>query len=233
MLVCYQTALTRSDAAHLMNTMIALPFVIVLGVMDLPAWLGRRPVARRLFRAAFVAAVLVVYPTVRELANRRGFIAPAARFETRPAPRLPVTPDSRIAFRRTTPLLVDEPQLVDGGTVSVREFLEFATDVRSIVGNQKTYFLQIGWTRTGSLLAFMADLQVARHPFGGEVLNMNDDVKANVAQYMRTHPEDCDAFIGPSLDDPEARAFLESHPNAVTLRRMLGPSTVFILLSHP
>src|SRR5204863_7921278 len=42
-LACYQTALLRSDAAHLMNTMIALPFVIVLGFIELPRWLATTP----------------------------------------------------------------------------------------------------------------------------------------------------------------------------------------------
>ena len=231
MLVCYQTALTRSDAGHLMNTMIALPFIVVLGVIDLPGWLAKRTASRWLVRAAFVIVVLLVFPTLRLAAEWRRFTAPVARFQSYPAPPVAATRDDRIAFRRMTPLLVDEPQLVDGGTVTVREFLEFATDVRSIVGNRKTYFLQVGWTTSGALIAFMADLQVADHPLGGELLNMNDDVKASVAAHIRAHPQEYEAFIGPSLTDLEAVAFVESHPGTVTLRRMLGSSTVYILLA--
>jgi len=120
---------------------------------------------------------------------------------------------------------------VDRAALSVHEFLDFATDVRSIVGNRKTYFLQLDWLTTGGLIAFMADLQVAPHPPGGELLNMNDEVKARVAAHIRQYPQDYEAFIGPSLTDPEAIAFLESHPSALQLERKLGESTVHILLS--
>jgi hypothetical protein len=231
MLVCYQTALLRSDAAHLMNTMIALPFVVVLGTVDLPAWLATRPPARWLVRVVFVSIVLLVYPTLRLAADWHRFTAPVTRFEAHPGSPLPASPDDRVAFRRATPLLADEPQLVEGGTVSMREFLEFATEVRSIVGSRKTYFLQVGWTTTGSLIAFMADLQIAPHPIGGEMLNMNDDIKASVAAHIRAHPQDYESFIGPSLDDPEARAFLESHPGAVRIEKPLGTDTVHVLLA--
>jgi hypothetical protein len=231
MLVCYQTALTRSDYAHLMNTMIALPFLVVLGVIDLPGWIATRAPARWLVRVAFLVVVLLLFPTLRLAAEWRRFTAPVARFQAYPTPPMASPPDDRIAFRRMTPLLADEPQLVDGGTVPVREFLEFATEVRSIVGNRKTYFLQMGWTTTGALIAFMADLQVADHPLGGELLDMNDDVKASVAAHIRAHPQDYEAFIGPSLDDPEARAFLDSHPAAVRIEKTLGTATVHILLA--
>jgi hypothetical protein len=233
MLVCYQTALLRSDAAHLMNTMIALPFLIVLGVTDLPAWLAPRTASRWAVRVAFVVLVVVVYPTVRVAAQWRRFTVPVARFET-PATRGPVeTTDSRVEYRRVTPLLANEPRVVDGGTVSMPQYLNFVTDVRSLIGNRKTYFLQIGWTTTGALIAFLGDLDIAPHPLGGELLNLNDEVKASVASDIRMHPQNYEAFIGPSLTDPEARAFLESHPDAQRIERKLGDSTVHILLSRP
>ena len=116
-------------------------------------------------------------------------------------------------------------------SVSVPEFLAFATEVHDIVGQRKTFYLKIGWTAGGGLIAFMADLVPAPHPLGGELLSVNDTVKVDVAQHIRTHPQDYEAFIGPSLSDPEAEAFLESHPGAVTLERRLGESAIYILLS--
>src|SRR4051812_13456729 len=47
----------------------------------------------------------------------------------------------------------------------------------------------------------------------GELLSVNDAVKVDVASHIRSHPAAYEAFIGPSLTDPEARAFLESHPD--------------------
>jgi hypothetical protein len=40
-------------------------------------------------------------------------------------------------------------------------------------------------------------------------------------------------FIGPSLKTPEALAFVQSHPGAVSLERIVGRATVNILLSRP
>ena len=34
----YPTALLRSDSTHLRNTMIALPFVLVIGFVEIPRW---------------------------------------------------------------------------------------------------------------------------------------------------------------------------------------------------
>jgi hypothetical protein len=232
MIVCYQTALTRSDAGHLMNTMIALPFVIVIGAMYVPEWVAAPARLRYVARLAFLAVVLFVFPTVRQVAEWRRFTVSLARFETGQLVNAGSVPNENIAVRRATPQLADEPRLVDGGTVSIREFLTFATEIKQLVGQRKTYFLQIGWTTTGALIAFMADLQVASHPLGGELLNINDQTKAIVAEYIRAHPQEYGAFIGPSLDDPEARAFLSSHPGAAQIQRTLGTATVHVLLAN-
>ena len=65
-LVCYQTALFRSDNAHLRNTMIALPFVLVLGFWDLPQWLTTARWQRVAVRGVFVVLVLAIYPVAAD-----------------------------------------------------------------------------------------------------------------------------------------------------------------------
>jgi hypothetical protein len=220
-LVCFQTALLRSDPAHLMNTMIALPFVIVLGFLDLPRWLAVTESRRWAVRASFAVVVLAVYPSFRAMTNVEASKTPARRFEASSFLPAPAVRENRVAYRRMTPHLWNEPFLVEN-SVSVPEFLVFATKVHELVGQRKTYFLQIGWTAGGGLIAFMADLMPAPYPLGGELLSVNDAVRAQVAQHIRTHPQDYEAFIGPSLSDPEAQAFLESHPGAVTEKRRLG-----------
>src|SRR2546425_270114 len=72
-LVCYQTALLRSDSTHLMNSMIALPFVLVLGFMDLPRWLAFRPIGRWGVRVGFVLLAVFVHPPVRQGTGLSGF----------------------------------------------------------------------------------------------------------------------------------------------------------------
>src|SRR5262245_21663626 len=52
----FQTTLFRSDSSHLMNSMIALPLVIVVAVAWIPRWIA----ATALRRAALTAGVLVI-----------------------------------------------------------------------------------------------------------------------------------------------------------------------------
>lgn len=228
-LVCYQTALLRSDSTHVMNTMIALPFIIVLGLVDLPAWLTASRPRQWAIRLTFAAAVLVVYPTLRPSTLWSVVREPARRFADRSRPRFEGAPNS--AALRRLPLALDGPLFLDNPAVSVRQFDDLASDIRALVGRRKTYWLRTDWI-SGGLVAFAADLVPAPHPLGGEILSVNDEIKMEVARDIRAHPEAYEAFLGPSLADPEAKAFLESHPGAVRLQRRLGESTVHILLSR-
>src|SRR5262249_53239079 len=79
---CYQTALFRSDYAHLMNTMIALPFVLTLGLVDVPRWLSRDGRWSVAIGAAFLLAALVVYPTVALQPWGTTLLSPVTRFKS-------------------------------------------------------------------------------------------------------------------------------------------------------
>ena len=98
------------------------------------------------------------------------------------------------------------------------------------MGHRKTYLLPSD-NIAGGLIAFAADLTPAPHPPGGDILTVNDDVRLQIADHIRSHPRDYGAFIGPSLDQPEPRAFLESHPGTVQLERKLGDATFHILIA--
>lgn len=227
-LVCYQTALLRSDSTHVMNTMIALPFIIVLGLVDLPGWLTMSRPRQWAIRLTFAVAVLVVYPTLRPSTLWSVVREPARRFADRSQPQREGAPKS--AALRRLPLALDGPLFLDNAAVSVRQFDDLASEIHTLVGRRRTYWLRTDWI-SGGLVAFAADLVPAPHPLGGEILSVNDEIKIEVARDIRAHPEAYEAFLGPSLADPEAKAFLESHPGAVRLQRRLGESTVHILLS--
>jgi len=226
-LVCYQTSLLRSDSTHVMNTMIALPFILVLGFLDLPGWITSTPVSRWLVRAVLVVLILTVYPTLTQV-NWRTVSDPARRFQA--GARVPVERSELEDPRsRVRPLLPSEPMFL-GEPISVGEFMELVAELHEIVGHRKTYLLSSDHI-TGGLIAFAADLTPAPHPPGGDILTINDEVRAQVADHIRSHPRDYGAFIGPSLDQPEPRAFLESHPGTVQLERKLGDTSFHILLS--
>jgi hypothetical protein len=116
--------------------------------------------------------------------------------------------------------------------VSAAEFRDFAKEIRAVVGARKTYVERISWI-AGGLIAFSADLTPAPHPPGGDLLTINDSIRARIAEHIRAHPVDYQALIGPSLKTPEAEAFIESHPGVVSLERIVGRATVNVLLSPP
>ena len=238
LLASYQTALLRSDYAHLMNTMIALPFVLVIGARDLPRWVAATWRGRVGARIVFVALALMIYPTIRLQDWRRLLVTPAARFQEGSS-RLLAGPAGRgIAFERATPLLANEPLFAAGAGLSMRAFLDFATDVHGIVGARKTLITDLGDRAWTGALYFLADLTPAPYPFDRETMAINDDLRAAVVVHMRAHPSDYECMIGTSLQGPEAVAFLETHPGAVAFQRVLpahelrGPQTVHILLAR-
>lgn len=227
--VCYQTALLRSDSTHVMNTLVALPFIIVLGLIDLPTWLTSKPFPRWAIRAVFAALVMVVYPTIRPSTLWSVAREPARRFERRDVPSVGADLLKSAALRRL-PLPPEMPLFLGNPTVSLRQFDNLTAEIHALVEDRKTYFLRSEWI-SGGLIALAADLNPAPHPLGGEILTVNDRIKLEIARHIRAHPQDYGAFIGPSLADLEAVAFLESHPGAITFRRMLGSSTFYVLLA--
>jgi hypothetical protein len=231
-LVCYQTSLFRSDSTHVRNTMIALPFILWLGFWDLPKWLATGRWRRQMLRAAFVVLAVAVYPPLRLQAWSSMMTMPPRRF-THVADHVPPTPgDGRIAFSRATLLLSDEPILADSSGLSMRTFLEFASDIHDLVGQRKTYIGPLGNIYTG-LLYFMADLTPAPYPLDLETMTINAKMRELVIDHMRTHPEDYECFIGTSLEQTEARVFLDLHPGTVTVERRMGPATIYVLLAQP
>ncbi len=240
LLASYQTALLRSDSAHLMNTMIALPFVLVIGARDLPRWLAATWWGRIGARTIFVALALMVYPAIRAQDWSQLLVTPAARFQEGSSSPVaePADGHGRIAFERATPLLADEPLFAASAGLSMRAFLDFATGVHGIVGTRKTIVTDLGGRAWTGALYFLADLTPAPYPFDRETMAINADLRAAVVDHIRAHPSDYECLIGTSLQDPEAVAFLETHPGAVEHQWMLpagdlrGPQTVHILLAN-
>jgi hypothetical protein len=232
-LICYQTSLFRSDNTHLRNTMIALPFVLVLGFWDLPQWLAASGWGRSAVRGAFIVLVLAIYPVVRLQAWETMMTAPMFRFKAPPpsSASASMPDDDRVAFKRATRLLSDEPILAATSGLSVRSFLDFASELHDTIGPRKTYIAAVGSVYTG-LLYFMADLTPAPYPLELETMVINRNMRDLVIDHMRAHPEDYECFIGTSLSQAEAQVFLDGHPGALTLERNLGPTMLYVLLAQ-
>jgi len=226
-LVCYPVALLRTDAAHLQNTTIALPFILVLGLQHLPRLLGAATAQRRtMVRSAFAIVALALLPAGRLLKAREILLTPSARFTSR-GPSAPI--DARVPYARARPS--DQPFASNGNMVSRRSWLDFAGDVRATVGDRKTYVAGVPFMTSGAL-SFLADLTPAPFPLDGDTMILNERAHLRVVNDMRTHPDVYEAFIGRSLTNPDARAFLDGHPDAARIERRIDGETVHILLAH-
>ena len=231
-LVCYQVSLLRSDAGHLQNTMMAAPFVLVIGTLSLPRWLESRTLGRWTIRGALVIAALAIFPAGKLLQARQILVTPYRRFVTGGGATGPVNQAVPIAYARATPLLLDEPEAISGSDIPMRTALDFANEIRAIVGTRKTYVGTIGPMWSGTLL-FLADLTPAPYPLDRDTMTINEVLEARVVEHIRTHPDDYECLIGDSLESPEALAFLAAHPGAERLERRFGNVPIYVLLTRP
>jgi hypothetical protein len=84
---------------------------------------------------------------------------------------------------------------------------------------------------TSGALYFFADLTPAPFPLDGDTMILNERAHRRVLDDMRAHPHLYEAFVGNSLNSPDATAFLEGHPNAARIDRQVNGETVHILLT--
>ncbi len=231
-LVCYQVSLLRSDAGHLQNTMMAAPFVLVLGALSLPRWLESRTLGRWTIRGGFVIAALAVFPAGKLLQARQILVTPHRRFVTGGGAAVPVNPALPIADARATPLLSDEPEAISGADIPMRTALDFANEISAIVGTPEDLC-----RRRRPDVVGHAD--VPRRPDAGALSarsRHDDDQRGARGPCRRAYPDTSGRLRVPDqrpLESPEARAFLAVHPGAQRIERRLGTVPIHVLLARP
>lgn len=227
---CYLTALYRSDALHLLNTLIALPFVLTLAFRDLPAWSAGSLAGRLGIRVVVAVVAAWVYPIAPVLTNLYVAVIKTSlvRFQTVAQP-LPADTDPRVPFRRATAGLSDEPVVAAGG-VPMRQFLEEMTEIKSLVGNRRTFVSGMGSVYTG-LVYFMGDLTPAHYLLERETMTINSLLSQEVMTDLRRRIGDVECVMVRDIWLDEAKMFLEAHPEATIEQRMLAGARVFVLLA--
>jgi hypothetical protein len=231
LLASYQTALYRSDYVHLMNTMLALPFVLVLAALDLPGWLARTWPLRAGLSTLIAALAFWIYPVSRALVDLRPLLTqPLSRFSRSAESPIGVK-DGRVPFRRATRLLCDEPQAAPG-MVPMRTFLESAGQIRDLVGTRRTYIEGVVAGGYTGLYYFMLDLTPGPILLEKETMIINNTLAAEAFDHFRRHVHEFDAVITSTLESHEVRAFVVGHPNTVTIERSIGQAPVYVLLSN-
>ena len=225
LLASYQTALYRSDAAHLMNVAMALPFVLVLGLSDLPFWQDGTP-GRWVARAAVAALVLVVWPFGDTLLAHpvQTLRTASARFQ--PAQAAPQPVIDSVPTQRATPALSDEP-LVATGAPPMREFLELASRLRHDIGARPVYVADT-FLVYSSLYYFIADLTPG--PFLGdpETMIINSRRRERSLEHFRQNLGSFRALVTTRIDGPEAVVFRGAYLDARVTRYTEMGHEVFV-----
>lgn len=225
----YQTALYRSDAVHFINTLLALPLIIVIAMRDVPAWVAGTFGGRAVVRLVLGAAFLVMFPLRPQLTQPWPWLVQpnysrftAAEPEFKAGMKVGLEP-----FRRATPRLSDEPYVIPGSAPMV-VFLRDAASLRELVGERRTYIEGAGPYFTG-LVYFMADLMPAPFLFDRETMLVNDALFAEHLAYFQAHIGEVDCVITKDRESPEARAFASAHPDAQSLTQRLGDVDLVVL----
>jgi hypothetical protein len=232
LLACYQSALYRSDASHLVNTLLALPFVAVLAVRDLPDWCADAWLPRAILRSFLVVVAFAVYPLGETFYNTYSskLLPPLARFSALPQPSA-VVKDGRVPFRRATLYLSDEPQ-AGPGMPAMRTFLDAASEIRALIGTRRTYVDSVTASGYTGLWYFLLDLTPGPILFERETMVINDSLAKEATDHFRSHVREFEAVIAPDLGSREVQAFLEANPTAERIKRSIDGSPVYILLSR-
>jgi hypothetical protein len=217
---CYGASLFRSDSSHLVNTMIALPFVLTLAVVDLPEWLAQRQWARWGARAAIGAAAVCLYPIGPYFLHPVETLLrpPLQRFE--PVAPLTANADARWPIQRATPALSDEPEVFARGW-PMRELLEELSGVREIIGSRRTYIE--GYPRAfQGLIYFLLNATPAPFLLDKMMMEINTPLREEAMAYYAAHVRETQCLISPNRKAPEVRLFLQAYPDARVHERMIG-----------
>ena len=174
-LVCYQTALLGATLPSDEHDESRCRSFIGLGFRNCADGLATTGARQWAVRASFAALCLQCIPVLgqsRMWKVGRGRRAVCGKLVL----PTPTVHEDRVAYKRMKPQLVNRT-ILSRTQSRFREFLEFVTEVHDVVGQRKTY--SSDWRDHGRrLIAFMADLMLAPHPLGGELLSVNDAVKA-------------------------------------------------------
>lgn len=224
----YQTALYRADSSHLLNTMMALPFVLVLVFRDLPEWTVQTPPGKFVLRAVIVAAAIWVYPISGMSSNLYEWLLKPSmlRFQQNVPARI-ASSDPRPAFVRATGHLQDEPNIAAIGG-SMRQFLEDVSALKAVVGDRRVYVLNL--RIYPGLVYFLGDLTPAPYLFDRETMIINAPLAAESLAFMRKRLRDFDGVVGLSLEEPEVKLFLGVYPYARTEVLKLGGVPIYVVL---
>jgi hypothetical protein len=227
----HQGALLRADSSHLINTMLALPALVVVLVVYGPRVFGLQ---RRTFALAFMAAVvgvtLLLLPpqAYRREAVLDRLVAPVSvrrdeRFASRPA-KLPA---GSVAAARVGAALLDQPNTTR--PVSMHRFVSAMDRLRRVVGERVAYVESFPNSSPGPVY-FVADLRPAPILFDPYTMMVNVKLQQDFLRAFRKDLDGLEAVVTVNLQSAEATLFAQAFPRYRTATIAYLGKPVYVLL---
>jgi hypothetical protein len=231
-ILLYQGALLRSDTSHLTGTLLAVPALVVVASTVLPRLLGghrRRTLIAA--GAAIAAASFALLPLQAFTLSSVRSVAEAPYLD-----RQALAADSRsaggtsLAARRVGAGLASARHCCQGAAVPMRRFIDVMNQLHTIIGSRTTYVVDVRHGYPG-LVYFVADLTPAPVLFDEYTTVLNKpQLRAYMADFSRSVLPLTQALVTTSLDEPEARIFIQRYPNARRMTLHFAGQPYYVLL---
>ena len=221
--------LTRTDASHLLNTLISLPIVLALTVQVLPSVATSRSLQRSIVAGSLLLVVLFFsygHPITNYYLT---FKYRVARFAPQGnSTSVIILPDdvprARIGFAAVSP----DERFQQDLPVSFNDLLSALNELHSMTGNGKVYVQSFPYVMYPGAVYFLADLHVPDLYLNPDSMVFSEDVRSKFLEKFNGLARDIDYVVSAQTDAPEVKAFLAAHPDATALKKTLGEESYYI-----
>jgi hypothetical protein len=221
---------TRTDAEHILNTLISVPILLALIVQEFPIMLAKSGLQRQLLRGCLVALVILFSwnPGVHNMQWYQQILTnPLRKFTVvdTAVPTLPVGQSpafDRLGYYHIAP----EQQFLHEPLVYVADLLAAMDNLHTLEG--KVYVHSFPHTSPG-LVYFLADLYPPPIYVDPSTMVFSEDVMQLFMQQFETIIPDVDHIISTQLELPEVEVFLAANPEATIQEYTFGGQTYYII----
>jgi hypothetical protein len=221
---------TRSDAEHILNTLISVPILFALIVQDLPVVLGQHGRQRHVFRLCLLVLVILFSwnPAAHTIQwYQQKFTNPLQKFNAADLSTSAIAIEQSPAFDRVGyPQIATDEMFLHEPPLLVMDLLAEMDNLHTLSG--KVYIHSFPHT-TPALVYFLADLYPP--PIYSDPLTMvfSEEVMATFMQQFETIINEVDHIVSIQLDVAEVEIFMVAHPEAVIQEKTFGEQIYYII----
>lgn len=232
-ILLYEGGMLRADSTDLAGTLLAVPALVVVAATVVPRLLGGRRRATLVVSGAALAAAsfgLLAYSAYSWSGVRAVAEAPYLDRQHLAADTRTSEPTS-LAARRVGGGLAEAQNCCQSGHQTMAGFIATMNRLHAIVGDRTTYVADVPDGYPG-LVYFVADLTPAPVQYDKYTTVLNAPQLRVYMAYFRTsvlaHTQ---ALVASSLDEPEARYFLQRYPGARRINLGLDGGPYYVLVA--